>query len=932
MISVSIASTSVDKIGRSTYLGIVNEAINRILPAASATRHVALNTFGGGGSAVSDTNSIYTLGNHGFTSGLSTSILNLETSADWDSNVANDVAAALVAGNSVLNSGVGQKYHLVFTAGNPLQHGFGDGTDPSHPSNPCQAAVAAKQAGIQTYMVLIGVQGVNFVKEFYTCVGELGEEDIIVINPSSPSYTTLTTKLCKTNGIDLKITEFNPNAGAQFIEIFNRGAPTNINACFGTTSGTCAASGSVVGTGAYFVASEGGYISSGNANGAVTASLSTRSFPVSGVYDVNAYVTGSTSPSDTLAYNTGNSLHFQDAFATRSLELRAIGFNNDYGANWRLSCYTGNAIAGTPGVAAEDCGLVSLSCSDGEGSATLTATALCNNNGGGSLQCNNLGELCGCSVGLYTDVDTCTSMPEPTSYCRGYVLSDPLGNGDDWLHLIWDSVEFDDEVTYTITWTDAQGTLQSASRRGYPVYATKDFFVNYGLSGVTPPGIEVIAGYDIMGTGSDDESDKLTVASCTVTTLQPTKAPTVQPTADPTRAPTSIPTLAPTFEQPGAYVRSACSKDRCNCFEQAKYCCTPFGPLYPDMSTGEIPTEGCEHLTSRVFVGEAEQFDKKEEIEFSVYPEGYPNTVRISYLVKAFGQINDTDFESLSWADTYLADGVVDSSVTTRRRTLQQRLEQEYAMQQQQRHLLQTNTPAPTTLYGNRLNIEVLPPGEDTLYAGAITVAGGEVSAAFTLNISAATLKCNQGDDCPTLDECQTTGLGYVVVLTDCEVPGSTTEVCDLIYPNVHWLMVTRDNALCGIIFGAVGGDDELPDWFWWVLIALLVFLLCLAWLIYRFWWRQKKKAGELGDAQDELQQQQADNQQGFGKDLDVGDVAFNPMATGVPGMNRPADAFGNEIHQRQIHQQNEMVDVQAEVFQVREDYGQVATGNRHHQ
>merc|ERR1719411_553347 len=82
-----------------------------------------------------------------------------------------------------------------------------------------------------------------------------------------------------------------------------------------------------------------------------------------------------------------------------------------------------------------------------------------------------------------------------------------------------------------------------------------------------------------------------------------------------------------------------------------------------------------------------------------------------------------------------------------------------------------------------------------------------------------------------------------------------------------------------------------------------------------------------LGDAEGELDQQHADNEAGFGKDLDVGDVAFNPMATGVPGMDRPADAFGNEIQQRQMHAQNDMVDVQAEVFQVRQDYGQVQTG-----
>merc|ERR1712113_1269024 len=191
-------------------------------------------------------------------------------------------------------------------------------------------------------------------------------------------------------------------------------------------------------------------------------------------------------------------------------------------------------------------------------------------------------------------------------------------------------------------------------------------------------------------------------------------------------------------------------------------------------------------------------------------------------------------------------------------------------------------------------------------------------------NISTATLKCEIGQDCVTTDECTSTGLGFGLVVDSCTINNDT---CEPMYPHVLWITVTRSAELCGIIFGANSNEDELPNWFWWVLIALIIFLLILAWLVYRFWWKQKKTAAELGDAEDELDQQVHDNEAGFGKELDVGDVAFNPMATGVPGMNRPADAFGNELQQRQ----NDMVDVQAEVFQVRQDYGQVQTGQRHH-
>ena len=194
--------------------------------------------------------------------------------------------------------------------------------------------------------------------------------------------------------------------------------------------------------------------------------------------------------------------------------------------------------------------------------------------------------------------------------------------------------------------------------------------------------------------------------------------------------------------------------------------------------------------------------------------------------------------------------------------------------------------------------------------------------------MTANTLKCDADDSCDlTYDECTALSLGFVVQVTGCESEGYAE--CKVLYPNMVFVSVTRSNDLCAVFYGLTDNEDELPDWFWWVLIALIIFLLILGWLVYRFWWKQKKTAAELGDAEDERDRQHADNEAGFRKDLDVGDVTFNPVATGVPGMNRPADAVGNEIQQRQIAQQNDMVDVQAEVFQVRQDYGQVATGPR---
>merc|ERR1712087_285309 len=162
---------------------------------------------------------------------------------------------------------------------------------------------------------------------------------------------------------------------------------------------------------------------------------------------------------------------------------------------------------------------------------------------------------------------------------------------------------------------------------------------------------------------------------------------------------------------------------------------------------------------------------------------------------------------------------------------------------------------------------------------GSVVIANGETTDVIALAVSTSTLKCEADEECIGYDECLETAVGYVIEVTGCESEASQGG-CLVMYPNKLYVAVSRSNELCAIIYG-----------------------------------------------ENELDQQHADNEQGFGGDLNHGDVVFNPIATGVPGMDRPADAFGNEIQQRQQMAQNDMVDVQAEVFQVRQDYGQVQTG-----
>jgi len=144
---------------------------------------------------------------------------------------------------------------------------------------------------------------------------------------------------------------------------------------------------------------------------------------------------------------------------------------------------------------------------------------------------------------------------------------------------------------------------------------------------------------------------------------------------------------------------------------------------------------------------------------------------------------------------------------------------------------------------------------------------------------------------------------------------------CELVYPNELYIIVDYS-----LYDGALNvTENEIPSWLWWLLVGLIVFLLILAALLYKFWWSKKQSSAALKDKEAELDRAEEENELGFGHDLGAGDVTFNPMATGVPGTSRPADAMGAELNARQQNMQGERADVAVEKFQHREQFGQVS-------
>lgn len=88
--------------------------------------------------------------------------------------------------------------------------------------------------------------------------------------------------------------------------------------------------------------------------------------------------------------------YWQGHLTSRTFELRDIGYNNNYGGNWRSSC-TPN-IDGTPGKAPETCTSTDDdSCSE---------TDSCDLNGG-SGSCALSADYCTCESDYLEDSDAC---------------------------------------------------------------------------------------------------------------------------------------------------------------------------------------------------------------------------------------------------------------------------------------------------------------------------------------------------------------------------------------------------------------------------------------------------------------------------------------------------------------------------------------------
>jgi len=86
--------------------------------------------------------------------------------------------------------------------------------------------------------------------------------------------------------------------------------------------------------------------------------------------------------------------------------------------------------------------------------------------------------------------------------------------------------------------------------------------------------------------------------------------------------------------------------------------------------------------------------------------------------------------------------------------------------------------------------------------------------------------------------------------------------------------------------------ERELPAWLWWLIAALVVFLALLAFLLYKYWYKNKQTGDALNDVQGDLDAAVMEQEDGFGAGLQGDAVGFNPLATGF-NPNAPAGNVG---------------------------------------
>jgi hypothetical protein len=149
-----------------------------------------------------------------------------------------------------------------------------------------------------------------------------------------------------------------------------------------------------------------------------------------------------------------------------------------------------------------------------------------------------------------------------------------------------------------------------------------------------------------------------------------------------------------------------------------------------------------------------------------------------------------------------------------------------------------------------------------------------------------------------------------------------------LIYPSNLMMIVDITG---GESITSTRSEKQMPVWAWILIAAMVLFLALLAWLVYKYWWKQKRTSADLAETENELEHAYKENEDGWAGDLKQGDVTFNPIATGNPNVQTAPQMQTGLMDGDGSGQQIARADVVVEKFNERQEIAG-NMGQRHHQ
>ena len=168
-------------------------------------------------------------------------------------------------------------------------------------------------------------------------------------------------------------------------------------------------------------------------------------------------------------------------------------------------------------------------------------------------------------------------------------------------------------------------------------------------------------------------------------------------------------------------------------------------------------------------------------------------------------------------------------------------------------------------------------------------------------------------------------GSNYRKYLLSIDTCNTYNYTCIPVYPSELIMIVDISG---GDVISISSTEKEIPQWLWWVIGAIILFLFILAWLVYKYWFSKKHTEDKLHETEYELDNALKENELGFGHELGDTNVGFNPLNEGAPkAYKAPTIGLtGPPKDEEDLFPENAHVNI--EKFNVKHEFGPMQ-GNR---